>query len=134
VQERRQGPAEHSPWLSLSQYGDDHLLSSLAPPMGGFPSTVPFCPSFDTLAQQSDLWAEADLSFTDTDWNFVSVNHSIPYSHGYDGGDVPVMDFGYGTASAFQSLSDSGSIENQPLLTASLVPSTANSQGMILLL
>ncbi|KAJ5295531.1 hypothetical protein N7508_010352, partial [Penicillium antarcticum] len=128
TQERRQGPAEYSPYLSYSQYGDDHLLSSLAPPMGSFPSAVPVCQSFDILARQSDLWAEPDLSFTDSDWNFVPVNNSTPYTHGYDGGDVPVMDFGCGTASAFQSLSDSGSIENQHLVPASIVPSSANSQ------
>ncbi|KAJ6182825.1 hypothetical protein N7485_001467 [Penicillium canescens] len=96
--------------------------------MGGFPSAVPVCQSFDTLVQQSDLWAEPDLSFTDTDWNIVSVNHSTPYPHDYNGDDVPIMDLGYGTVSAFQSLSDSGSIENQHLVPASLVPSSANSQ------
>ncbi|KAJ5770390.1 uncharacterized protein N7511_002441 [Penicillium nucicola] len=122
TQERRQGPVEYSPWLSYAQYGDDHLLSSLAPPIGGSPRRCLF------VNPSKPSRNKPDLSFTDTDWNFVSVNTSTPYPHGYDGIDVPAMDFGYGTASAFQSLSDSGSLENQHLVPASAVPSSANSQ------
>jgi len=92
----------------------------------GFPSAVPVCQSFDTLAQESALWAETDLSFVDTDWNFLSVNHPTPYPAAFD--DVPDVDIGYGTASAFNSLSDSGSIEHQQFISASLAPSSANSQ------
>ncbi|KAJ5499024.1 hypothetical protein N7453_008075 [Penicillium expansum] len=127
TQERLQGPAEYSPWASLHPYSDNDLFSSLAPPLEGFPSAVPVCQSFDTLTHESALWAEPDLSFADTDWNFVSVNHSTPYPPGYDGGDVPVMDLGYGSVSALNSLSDSGSIEYQHYVSASLDPSASNS-------
>ncbi|KAJ5695753.1 hypothetical protein N7536_006165 [Penicillium majusculum] len=127
TQERLQGPAEYSPWASLHPYTDNDLLSSLAPPLEGFPSAVPVCQSFDTLTHEPPLWAEPDLSFVDTDWNFVSVDHSTPYPPGYDGGDVPVMDLGYGTVSALNSLSDSGSIEHQHYVSASLAASSANS-------
>ncbi|KAJ5178306.1 uncharacterized protein N7500_001005, partial [Penicillium coprophilum] len=127
TQERHQGPAEYSPWANLQPYSDNDLFSSLAPPLEVFPSTVPVCQSFDTLTHESALWTEPDLSFADTDWNFISVDHSTPYPPGYDGGDVPVMDLGYGSVSAFNSLSDSGSIENQQYVSASLAPSSANS-------
>ncbi|KAJ5558908.1 hypothetical protein N7461_002880 [Penicillium sp. DV-2018c] len=124
-QERHQGPAEYSPLASLHTYNDHHnLLSSLAPPLGGFPAAVPVCQSFDTLPE-STLWTEPDPSF-DTDWNFVTVDHPTPFPAGYDGGDVPVLDFGYG--SAFTSLSDSGSLEYQNYFPASIAPSSANSQ------
>ena len=93
---------------------------------------MPVCQSFDTLTHESALCAESDLSFADTDWNFVSVNHSTPYPPGYDGGDVPVMDLGYGSVSALNSLSDSGSIEYQHYVSASLDPSASNSPGMII--
>ncbi|CAG7989819.1 unnamed protein product [Penicillium nalgiovense] len=127
TQERHQGPAEYSPWASLHPYSDNDLFSSLAPPLEGFPSAVPVCQSFDTLTHESALWAEPDLSLADTDWNFISVNHSTPYPPDYDGGDVSVMDPGYGSVSAFNPLSDSGSIEHQNYVSASLDPSSANS-------
>jgi hypothetical protein len=130
TQERHQGPAEYSPLASLHPYSDHNLFSSLAPPLEGFPAAVPVCQSFDTLPHESALWAEPDLSF-DTDWNFISVNHQTPYPPGYDGGDVPVLDFGYG--SAFTSLSDSGSLEYQNYVSASLATSSANSQGRMVL-
>lgn len=95
--------------------------------MEGFSSAVPVCQSFDTLTHEPALWAEPDLSFADSDWNFVSVDHSTPYPPGYDGGDVPVMDLGYGSVSALNSLSDSGSIEHQHYVSASLAASSANS-------
>lgn len=94
---------------------------------------MPVCQSFDTLTHESALWAEPDLSLAGTDWNFISVNHSTPYPPDYDGGDVSVMDPGYGSVSAFNSLSDSGSIEHQNYVSASLDPSSANSLGMIIL-
>ncbi|KGO75550.1 hypothetical protein PITC_082570 [Penicillium italicum] len=127
TQERLQGPAEYSPWASLHPYSDNDLFSSLAPPLGGFPSAVPVGQSFDTLTHESALWAEPDLSFADTDWNFLSVNNLTPYPPGFDGGDVPVMDLGYGSVSALNSLSDSGSFEHQHFVSASLAPSSANS-------
>ncbi|OQE04802.1 hypothetical protein PENVUL_c029G03802 [Penicillium vulpinum] len=128
TQERHQGPAEYSPWANLHPYSDNDLFSSLTPPLEGFPSAVPVCQSFDTLTHESALWAEPDLSFADTDWNFVSVNHSTPYPPGYDGGDAPVIDLGHGSVSAFNSLSDSGSIELQNYVPASIAPSSVNSQ------
>ncbi|KAJ5121642.1 uncharacterized protein N7515_009603 [Penicillium bovifimosum] len=120
TQERHQGPAEYSSLANL--HYDHNLLSSLAPPLEGSPAAVPVCQPFDTLPESAH-WAEPDLSF-DTDWNFISVNHQTPYPPGYDGGDVPVLDLGYG--SAFTSLSDSGP-EYQNYFPASLVPSSANS-------
>ncbi|KAJ5458048.1 hypothetical protein N7475_009436 [Penicillium sp. IBT 31633x] len=127
LQERRQGPAEYSSWANFQSYSDHHL-STLAQPLEGFPSAVPVCQSFDTLAQEPALWAEPDLSFVGTDWNYLSITHPAPYPPGHDGGDIPVLDLGYGSASAFNSLSDSGSIEHQTYVPASLAPSSANSQ------
>ncbi|KAJ5497218.1 hypothetical protein N7463_009205 [Penicillium fimorum] len=128
TQERHQGPAEYLPWANLHPYSDNDLFSSLAPPLESFPSAVPVCQSFDTLTHESALWTEPDLSFADTDWNFISVNHPTTYPPGYDCGDIHVMDLGYGSASAFNSLSDSGSIEHQQYVSASLTSSSANSQ------
>ncbi|KAJ5431214.1 hypothetical protein N7445_008946, partial [Penicillium cf. griseofulvum] len=128
TQERHQGPAEYSPWANIQPYSDHDLFSSLAPPLEGFPSVVPVCQSFDTLTNESALWAEPGLSFADTDWNFLSVNQPTPYPPGYDSGDVPVMDLGYGNASVFNSISDSGSIEHQQYVSTSLAPSSVNSQ------
>jgi hypothetical protein len=124
LQERLQGPADYSQWSNI--HYDNHF-SSLVPQLEGFPSAVPVCQSFDTLTHESALWAEPDLSFVDTDWNFLSVDHSTPYPSAFD--DVPVVDIGYGTASAFNSLSDSASIEHQQFISASLASSSANSQG-----
>lgn len=83
--------------------------------------------SFDNLVQESELWADPDLSFADTDWNFVSINHATPYP-AFDGVDPSGNDMGYGMASTFASLSDSGSSE--PNLVPSIcVASSVNSQG-----
>lgn len=93
---------------------------------------MPVCQSVDALTHESALWAEPDLSFADIDWNFVSVDVPTPYLPDHDGGDVPVMDLGYGGLSSFNSLSDSGSIEHQHYISTSLAPSSANSQGRII--
>ncbi|CAI7610195.1 unnamed protein product [Penicillium bialowiezense] len=121
LQERHQGPAEYPQWTDLH-------YDFLAPPLEGFPTTVPVCQSFDTLAQPA-LWTEPDLSF-ETDWNFLSANSSTPYSAAFD--DVPVMDVGYGTPvlnSLSNSMSESGSIELHHSISASLAASSANSDG-----
>ncbi|KAI3300297.1 hypothetical protein DTO002I6_1020 [Penicillium roqueforti] len=128
TQERHQGPADYSSWANLHPYSDNDLFSSLAPPLEGFPSAVPVCQSVDALTHESALWAEPDLSFADIDWDFVSVDVPTPYLPDHDGGDVPVMDLGYGGLSSFNSLSDSGSIEHQHYISTSLAPSSANSQ------
>lgn len=78
--------------------------------------------------QESELWADQDLSFADTDWNFVSINHATPYP-GFDGVDVSVNDLGYGMASTFASFSDSGSNEPLGLPVSAHVASSMNSQG-----
>lgn len=83
--------------------------------------------SFDNLVQESELWADQDLSFADTDWNFVSINHATPYP-GFDGVDVSVNDLGYGMASTFASFSDSGSNEPLGLPVSAHVASSMNSQ------
>ncbi|KAJ5782603.1 hypothetical protein N7457_004377 [Penicillium paradoxum] len=129
-QERHQGPADYLQRSSPHQYNDHHHFSSLAPPLEGFPSAVPVCQSFDPFAQESALWAEPDLSFVDTDWNFISVNHPTSYPPDYDGGDAPILDLGYGDmdVSAFNSLSDSGSIEFPHYVPASMASSSAHSR------
>lgn len=86
---------------------------------------MPVCPSFEDPPHESALWAEPDMFFADTDWNFLSVDHLMPYPPGHDGGDVSVMDLGYGSVSASNSLSDSGSIEHQSYVP--LAPSFSNS-------
>ncbi|CAG8092451.1 unnamed protein product [Penicillium olsonii] len=96
----------------------------MAPPWEGFPAAVPVCHSFDTLAQPT-LWTEPDLSF-DADWNFLSLNQHTPYPATFD--DIPTVDVGYDTPT-FNSLSDSGSIDHQNLMSASLAASSANSDG-----
>ncbi|KAJ5279137.1 bZIP transcription factor bZIP-1 [Penicillium angulare] len=91
---------------------------------------TPLNQSFDTFAaQQSDLWTEPELSFSDIDWNFISTNHhhATPYSTAAGGLDMSVTD-PYGVATAFASLSDSGSLEQQSQNTSSFIPSSANSQ------
>lgn len=118
------------PWHNLSP---DHLnhhrypLSSLAPPSDHIPSAVAYSQSFDNLVQESGLWTDQDLFFADTDWNFVSINHATPYP-GFDCVDA-VNDPGYGMASAFASLSDSGSNEANPTPASAYIASSVNSQG-----
>lgn len=90
--------------------------------MEGFPSAEPVCQPFDTFDTfaQSASWTDPDLSF-ETDWNFLSVNQPPPFPAVFD--DIPVLDIGYDTA--FNSLSDSGSIEQH--VSVSLAASSANS-------
>lgn len=88
---------------------------------------MPYSQSFD-LTQDSDLWAESDLSLTETDWNSLSID-ATPYPAGFEGVDITVSDLGYDMASTFASLSDSGSNEPQALLAPSAIASSANSQG-----
>ncbi|KAJ5897636.1 bZIP transcription factor bZIP-1 [Penicillium tannophilum] len=95
-------------------------------PTGCIPSTT-FNQSFDTLAQESDLWTDSELSFANTDWNFLSLQNAS-YPAAFDRFDMSVNDPGYGVASAYPSLSDSGSIESLALPTSSLITSSANSQ------
>lgn len=116
LQERHQGPADYSQWANLS------YDTNMAPPWEGFPAAVPVCHSFDTLAQPT-LWTEPDLSF-DADWNFLSLNQHTPYPATFD--DIPTVDVGYDTPT-FNSLSDSGSIDHQNFMSASLAASSANS-------
>lgn len=85
--------------------------------------------SFDTFQQDSDLWADLDLSLVEPDWNILPTNHATPYPTGFDGVDLSVSDMGYGMASTYASLSDSGSNEPQSLLAPSVTASLANSQG-----
>jgi hypothetical protein len=118
------------PWHNLSH---DHLHhhqyphSSLALPLDHIPAAVAYSQSFDNLVQESELWADQDLSFAETDWNLVSINHATPYP-AFDGVDHSVHDLGYGMASTFASLSDSGSSELN-LVPSIHVASSANSQG-----
>jgi hypothetical protein len=69
------------------------------------------------------------MSFTDTDWNFLSLEDAAPYADGFDGADFDILnDPGYGVASTtFSSLSDSGSHE-PPVIAPSVVASSTNSQ------
>lgn len=91
------------------------------------PSTVSHDPPFDTFSQESELWADLDLSLTESDWTSLSINHSTPYPTSFDG--VTVSDVGYGMASTFASLSDSGPNESQFCLAPSVTASSANSQS-----
>ncbi|KAJ5945583.1 bZIP transcription factor bZIP-1 [Penicillium verhagenii] len=101
---------------------------ALGPTLGCIPSATPLSHSFDTFAQESDLWTDSELSLADTDWNFLSLQNAPPYPTAFDAFDMSVNDPGYGVASAYPSLSDSGSIESQALPTSSLASSSANSQ------
>ncbi|KAJ5656632.1 bZIP transcription factor bZIP-1 [Penicillium longicatenatum] len=92
-------------------------------PTGCFPSATSL-QSFDSLAQEPDLWT-SELSFANTDWNFLQ--NATPYP-AVDGFDMALNDPGYGVASAYPSLSDSGSIESLALATSSFVTNSANSQ------
>lgn len=94
-------------------------------------STAPYTPSFDTFAQSSDLWASTDLSFADTDWNLVTVDHTTPYPSVSDGIDTAVSEMGYVIPPIFPALSDSGYNDTQTPLSISLAASSANSQGEI---
>ncbi|KAJ5587089.1 uncharacterized protein N7459_002854 [Penicillium hispanicum] len=126
-----QGPGlGSSPWLNRSPYHHDHYhaFSSLAPPLECVPSAVSCPQSFDTFAQESELWTEPDLSFADTDWNFLTIDHVDPYPAILNGADMTVDNLGYGVPSTFSSLSDSGSNGPRNLLSNSLAPSSANSQ------
>ncbi|KAJ5298501.1 uncharacterized protein N7443_006621 [Penicillium atrosanguineum] len=78
------------------------------------------------VSTPSELWADQDLSIADTDWNFVSINHATPYP-AFDGVNPSVNDMGYGMASTFASLSDSGSSEPNPVPSIH-VASSVNSQ------
>ncbi|KAJ5670403.1 bZIP transcription factor bZIP-1 [Penicillium maclennaniae] len=69
-----------------------------------------------------------DLSFADTDWNFLSIDDATPYP-AFDGVDPFGNDMGYGMASTFASLSDSGSSELNPVPSIH-VASSVNSQDM----
>lgn len=92
---------------------------------------MPYIQSFDTFAQEPDLYAETDLAFASTDWNSQSVNHATLYPTEYDGVDFTVSNMGYGVASTFASLLDSGSNKPQNLLAPSTVASSENTHGEI---
>ncbi|KAJ5697929.1 hypothetical protein N7488_011613, partial [Penicillium malachiteum] len=120
-------------WLNYSHDFQQHSFSSLQSPLGCLPTTTPQSfDTFDTFAQASDLWTELDLSFADTDWNFLSLDHVTPYLGAPDGTETSVKmsitDPAYDVASAFASLSDSGSFEYQSQPASSVVLSSANSQ------
>ena len=100
-------------------------------PLECIPAAPPLSHSFDTLVQESDRWAQPDLFLAETDWNILSIDPATPFPTGFDGLDLTVHDTCYGVASTFPSLSDSESIEPQTLPPASLVPSSAGSQGQI---
>ncbi|KAJ5159734.1 uncharacterized protein N7482_006738 [Penicillium canariense] len=123
------GLVDCPPWSShsLHQHSQQHYAFSSLAPLECIPSVSPYTQSFDTFAaQEPDLWAEPDLSFANSDWNFLPIAHPTSYPSGFDGVHVPVNDMGYGVLSTFSSLSDSGSNEPQPL-PPSLVPSSTNS-------
>lgn len=114
--------------FNYSHHFSQHSFSSFDPSLC-IPTATPLNQSFDTFAaQQSDLWAEPNLSFSDTDWNFLSTtHHATPYSTAEGGLDMSVTD-PYGVATAFASLSDSGYLEQQSQHDSSFNPSSANSQ------
>jgi len=89
---------------------------------------VRYSQSFDNLVQESELWADQDLSFADADWNFLSISHVTPYP-GFDGADIPVNDLGYGMTSTFASLSDSGSNDLHSIPAFTHVSNSVNLQG-----
>ena len=79
--------------------------------------------------QPPDLWTTPELSFADTDWNFLPAHHATPYISTPDGLNMSVPE--YDVASAFASLSDLDSVELQSQHAFSVAPSSANSQGEI---
>ncbi|KAJ5690534.1 hypothetical protein N7462_004926 [Penicillium macrosclerotiorum] len=117
----------HLPWSSFSQFSENSTLLSLASPAGCIPTTLPYNHSFESFAQEPDLWAEPDLSFACSDWNLLPVGHPVSYSANVGGVHSTVNNMEYGMPSTFTSLSDSGSNE-PPTLHTSLLPSSSNSQ------
>ncbi|KAJ6036663.1 hypothetical protein N7540_000942, partial [Penicillium herquei] len=124
-----------SPWFNYSHDFQQHSFSSLQSPLGCLPTTTPPTQSFDTFdtfAQGPDLWTEPDLSFADTDWNFLSLNNDTPYLGAPDGRETSVKmsftDPAFDVASAFASLSDLGSFDYQYQNASSVVFSSENSQ------
>lgn len=94
----------------------------------------PLIQSHDAFTQESDPWSRpGNMSFTDTDWNFLSLEDATPYPAGLDGAGADfdiINDPGYGMASTtFSSLSDSGS-QDPMIIPPSVVASSTNSQGM----
>ncbi|KAJ6113557.1 hypothetical protein N7523_006874 [Penicillium sp. IBT 18751x] len=127
--ERLEGPSLS--WYNLSpDYLNHHQypLSSLAPPLDQIPSAVAYSQSFDNLVQESELWADQDLSFADTDWNFLSIDNATPYP-ACDAVDPSGNDMGYGMASTFASLSDSGSSELNPVPSIHVAGSVNSQDG-----
>ncbi|KAJ5713643.1 uncharacterized protein N7483_010824 [Penicillium malachiteum] len=122
-----------SPWFNFSHDFQQHSFSSLQSPSGCLPTTISPTQSFDTcdtFAQGSDLWTEPDLSFADTDWNFLSPDNVTPYLGAPRETSVKMSftDPGFDVASAFASLSDLGSFEYQYQNASSVALSSENSQ------
>ncbi|KAJ5098175.1 hypothetical protein N7532_005176, partial [Penicillium argentinense] len=88
------------------------------------PTTASSSQSFNTFGQESDLWTQQHLSFADTDWNLVSIDHALPYPTGID---VAVNGLSYGMTPTFTSISDSVSNVPNTFTPSPLVPSPANS-------
>ncbi|OQE27726.1 hypothetical protein PENSTE_c004G09136 [Penicillium steckii] len=72
----------------------------------------------------SDLWIQSNLSFADTDWNFVSAHDSVPYPDI----DVAINDLDYSITSTFTSISDSATNDPQSFAPSPRVPGSVNSQ------
>lgn len=130
----------HSPSSSLQEldclprpnFSPYHLNQQHSYPISSAPSyiptTAPLSQSLEPFGQESDLWTQSNLSFADTDWNFVSAHDSVPYPDI----DVAINDLDYSITSTFTSISDSATNDPQSFAPSPRVPGSVNSQGEIL--